>query len=107
MNKENENKNGDDVLNMTVKLWNLEEENKKLENEIVSYQRRLWKQYSDLIDIAGVIREIEEILGKDRVQRIYLKYLKNQKAEDIKRQREIAETVEYGLDFKGLFHLDE
>ena len=107
MEAEHEKTHDDDILNLTVKIWNLEDQVKNQENEIMAYQRRLFKQFEDLVDIANVIRKVEEILGKDRLQNIYLDYLKNQKAEAIKRQREIAETVEYGLDFKDLFHVNE
>ena len=105
--KINENILDDDILNLTAKVWKLEDQVKKRENEIMAYQRRLWKQYNDLIDVAGVIRKVEEILGKDRVQQIYLDYLETEKAEAMKRQREIAETVEYGLVFEDLFHLSD
>ena len=60
----------------------------------MAYQRRLWKQFNDLIDIIGVIREIEGILGKDRVPKIYLDYLETEKIEAMREQRGIAETVE-------------
>ena len=36
-----------------------------------------------------------------------LKYLKIEEREAMKRQRELTETVEYGLDFEDLFHLNE
>jgi len=97
----------DETLNMTAKIWELEEQVKNQENEIMAYQRRLWKQFNDLVDIANVIRQIEEILGKDRLQKIYLNYLETEKIEAMRKQREIAETVEYGVDFNDLFHLSK
>ena len=107
MDLESENTHEDEIINLKARLWEVEDQVKQQESEILAYQRRLWKQYNDLIDIAGVIREIEGILGKDKVQQIYIDYLENQKAEAMKRQREIAETVEYGLVFEDLFHLSE
>jgi len=107
MNVEHEKLIDDDALNLTAKIWELEEQVKNQENEIMAYQRRLWKQFNDLIDVRGVIREIEGILGKDRVQKIYLEYLETQKQEAMRKQRKIAETVEYGLDFEDLFDLPE
>ena len=101
------NSHDDEIINLTAKLWKLEDQVKDQENEIMAYQRRLWKQFNDLIDIAGVIREIEGILGKDRVQQVYLDYIENEKVEAMRRQREMAETVEYGLDFGDLFHLSK
>jgi hypothetical protein len=107
MDLESENTHEDEIINLKARLWEVEDQVKQQENEIMAYQRRLWKQFNDLIDVAGVIREIEGILGKDRVQQIYLDYLKTKKEEAIKRQREIAETVEYGLVFEDLFHLSD
>jgi len=97
----------DEIINLTAKVWKIEDQVKDQESSIMAYQRQFWKQFNDLIDIDIVIREIEGILGKDRVQQIYLNYLNTENQEAMRRQRELTETVENGLDFKDLYHLSE
>ena len=104
---ENMSTHEDEIINLKARLWEVEDQVKQQEWEIIAYERRLWKQYEDLVVITGVIREIEKILGKDRLQKIYLDYLENQKAEAMKRQREMAKVADFGVDFENIFHLSE
>ena len=56
MDIENETPHVDDIINLTARVWKLEELVKDQEREIMAYQRMLWKQFNDLTDIANVIR---------------------------------------------------
>ena len=97
-----ESGNEEIIINLKAKLWELEDKAKDQENEIICYQRRLWKQWEDMIDLSHVMDKIKDEIGAERLEEIYDDYVKNEKSAAIKHQRNLAETCEYGIDLEAL-----
>lgn len=97
-----QNETDDIIINLKAQLWELQEQVKDQEMEIAAYQRRLFIQWEDLIDTAHVLQKIRDEIGADRLNEIYDNYVKNEKADAIQHQRELARTCEYGLDLDAL-----
>ena len=77
-----------------------------LDDEIISYRRRLWMDYENFVDIANIMEKIMAEFGSESVQRMIDDYLENERQDALKKQRELAKKAELNfdcVDFETLF----
>jgi hypothetical protein len=73
-----------------------------LDDEIISYRRRLWLDYKNFFNIANIMEKIMAEFGEDRVQRIIDDYMKNDRQDALKKQRTLAKNSRLNFDFVDL-----
>ena len=74
-----------------------------LDDEIISYRRRLWLDYENFFNIANIMEKIMAEIGEDRVQWIIDDYMySNQRQDALKKQRQLARNAELNFEFLDL-----
>ena len=102
MNKEHENMQDDDVNALKEKITELEGLVEFTNYENIGYQRRIYLNFELLIDCSEILKKVKKELGAKRFKEIHDDYMKNEKAQVMARQAEIAKTGVYGKMFKEI-----
>jgi hypothetical protein len=73
-----------------------------LDDEIISYRRRLWLDYENLFNIANIMEKIMAEFGENRVQRLIDDYMRYERHDALRKQRQLAKNSQLNFDFVDL-----
>ena len=73
-----------------------------LDDEIISYRRRLYIDYEKIFNIANIMEKIMTEFGDKRVQGIIDDYMENERQDGLKKQRQMAKNAECNFEFVDL-----
>ena len=93
-------------LTLSEQIKEMEEWTDFLENESIVYQRRLWKNFMDMVCCGHIIERLKTAFGADEVQRVIDNFLRLEKPTVMRKQIEMAKNGNWSgefMDIEGLF----
>ena len=73
-----------------------------LDAEIVSYRRRLWRYFEDMVDVAHIMEKVMSEFGESRLQKLIDDYMENERHDVLKKQRKMAVSGNCNFEFVDL-----
>jgi hypothetical protein len=81
-----------------------------LDSENLSYRRRLWLYFEEMVDVSNIMKKLCMEFGEERIQKIIDDYRENDRQEALEHQRRLAKDVEKNLvsiDLEELFPVEK
>ena len=91
-----------DVASLRQRIKDMNNWIDHLDDEIISCRRRLWMDYETFFNIANIMEKIMAEFGKSRVQKIIDYYMRNERHDALRKQRQLAKNSQLNFDFVDL-----
>ena len=98
----NNDNHSNDQGSLKEQVEELERWNHFLENELITYRRRIYQDFEGMVCVAHILKKLEKAFGEDEVQKIVDDFLENEKTAALKEQRKMAQDGNWRWEFTDI-----